>query len=81
MNTQTQNKRAIEIIQYKGKKYEIDVPMRDLCEAPHQDNKWQSEQIEHAMANQDWVTVENRIKSGLRFMWMYELDENGNPVS
>ena len=77
MNTQT-NKRAIETIRYKGKTYEIDVPMRDLCEAPHQDNKWQREQIEFAMQQQDWSTVENRIKNGLRFMWAWELDENGN---
>ena len=51
--------------------------MRDLVEAPHQTNKWQREQIEYAIARQDWVTVDNRITNGLRFMWLYELDDNG----
>jgi hypothetical protein len=79
MDTQT-NKRAIETIGYKGKKYEIDVPIRDLCEAPHQDNKWRKEQLEFAIQQRDWVTVENRITNGIRFMWLWELDENGNRV-
>jgi hypothetical protein len=79
MNTQT-NKREIEIIRYKGKKYEIDVSMEDLANAPHQDNKWQREQIEFALRQQDWVTVENRIINGVKFLWLYELDENGNRV-
>ena len=76
MNTQT-NTRETERIMYKGKTYLIDVPMRDLIGAPHQNNKWQLEQIEHAIKQQDWVTVENRINNGLRFMWMFELDDNG----
>ena len=76
MNTQT-NIRETERIVYKGKTYLIDIPMRDLVEAPHQTNKWQREQIEFAIKQQDWVTVENRITNGLRFMWLWELDENG----
>jgi hypothetical protein len=76
MNTQT-NIRATERIGYRGKTYLIDIPMRDLVETPHQDNKWQREQIEYAIERQDWVTVENRINNGLRFMWLFELDENG----
>ena len=76
MNTQT-NIRETERIMYKGKQYIIDVPMRDLIEAPHQNNKWQREQIEHAIKQQDWVTVDNRINNGLRFMWLWELDDNG----
>lgn len=76
MNTQT-NKREIETIGYRGKKYEIDIPRRDLCEAPLQDNKWHKQQMEYAISRQDWVTVENRITNGLRFMWLFELDENG----
>lgn len=76
MNTQT-TKTDTERIGYKGKTYLIDIPMRDLVEAPHQTNKWQREQIEHAIARQDWVTVDNRITNGLRFMWLYELDDNG----
>ena len=76
MNTQT-NIRETERIMYKGKQYIIDIPMRDLIEAPHQNNKWQREQIEHAIKQQDWVTVENRINNGLRFMWLWELDDNG----
>jgi hypothetical protein len=54
--------------------------MRDLCETPHQDNKWQRQQIEFAMKQQDWNTVSNRIVNGLRFMWLHELDDNGNRV-
>jgi len=76
MNTQT-NKIDTERIVYKGKTYLIDIPRRDLVEAPHQNNKWQREQIEFAIKRQDWVTVENRITNGLRFMWLWELDENG----
>jgi hypothetical protein len=76
MNTQT-DKRATEIIGYRGKKYEIDVPRRDICEAPHQNNAWYKRQIEFAIEQQDWVTVDNRITNGIRFMWLFELDENG----
>ncbi len=76
MDTQL-NKIDTERIVYKGKTYIIDIPMRDLVEAPHQNNKWQREQIEFAIKRQDWVTVENRITNGLRFMWLWELDENG----
>lgn len=76
MNTQT-NLRETERIVYKGKTYLIDVPRRDLCEAPHQDNKFHKRQFEHAIKQQDWVTVENRITNGLRFMWLWELDDNG----
>ena len=76
MDTQL-NKIDTERIVYKGKTYLIDIPMRDLVEAPHQDNKWQREQIEFAIKRQDWVTVENRITNGLRFMWLWELDDNG----
>ena len=76
MNTQT-TKTDTERIGYKGKQYIIDIPRRDLVEAPHQDNKWQKQQFEFAIKQQDWVTVENRITNGLRFMWLYELDENG----
>ena len=79
MNTQT-NTRATERIGYRGKTYLIDVPMRDLIGAPHQNNKWQREQIEFAIERQDWSTVENRITNGLRFMWLWELDENGNKI-
>jgi hypothetical protein len=79
MNTQT-TKTDTERIGYKGKTYLIDIPMRDLVEAPHQTNKWQRQQMEHAIARQDWVTVENRITNGLRFMWLHELDDNGNRV-
>ena len=80
MNTQPNKITDVEIIKYRGKQYLIDIPMRDLIEAPHQDNKWQRQQIEFAIKQQDWVTVENRITSGLRFMWLHELDENGNRV-
>lgn len=76
MNTQT-NLRETERIVYRGKTYLIDVPMRDLVEAPHQDNKFHKQQFEHAIKQQDWVTVENRINNGLRFMWLWELDDNG----
>ena len=53
------------------------MPRRDICEAPNQDNKFHKQQIEFAIEQQDWVTVENRITNGLRFMWLFELDENG----
>ena len=76
MNTQL-DKVDTERIVYKGKTYLIDVPRRDLCEAPHQDNKFHKQQIEFAIKQQDWVTVENRINNGLRFMWLWELDDNG----
>jgi hypothetical protein len=79
MDTQL-NKIDTERIVYKGKQYIIDIPMRDLVEAPHQTNKWQRQQMEHAIARQDWVTVDNRIINGLRFMWLWELDDNGNRV-
>jgi len=76
MNTQT-NKIDTERIVYKGKTYLIDVPRRDLVEAPHQNNVWYKQQFEFAIKQQDWVTVENRITNGLRFMWLFELDDNG----
>ena len=76
MNTQL-DKVDTERIVYKGKTYLIDVPRRDLCEAPHQNNKFHKQQFEHAIKQQDWVTVENRINNGLRFMWLWELDDNG----
>lgn len=79
MNTQL-DKVDTERIVYKGKTYVIDVPRRDLCEAPHQNNKFHKQQIEFAIKQQDWVTVENRITNGLRFMWLWELDDNGNRI-
>jgi hypothetical protein len=76
MNTQL-DKVDTERFVYRGKTYLIDVPRRDLCEAPHQNNAWYKRQIEFAIEQQDWVTVDNRITNGIRFMWMFELDENG----
>jgi hypothetical protein len=76
MNTQT-TKIDTERIVYKGKQYIIDIPRRDLVEAPHQNNKWYKRQFEFAIKQQDWTTVENRITNGLRFMWLFELDDNG----
>ena len=76
MNTQL-DKVDTERIVYKGKTYIIDIPRRDLVEAPHQNNKWQKQQFEFAIKQQDWTTVENRITNGIRLMWLFELDDNG----
>ena len=68
-------------IGYKGKKYEIDIPARDLRDAPHQDNKWHLKQLEYCISRKDYVTLENRIANGLKFEWLWELDDNGNRVN
>ncbi len=69
------------IIGYKGKKYEIDIPARDLRDAPHQDNKWHLKQLEYCITRKDYVTLENRIENGLKFEWLWELDETGCRVN
>ena len=69
------------IIGYKGKRYEIDIPARDLRDAPHQDNQWQLEQLTYCLRERDYVTFENRITSGLKFGWLWELDETGCRVN
>ena len=69
------------IIGYRGIRYEIDVPARDLRDAPHQDNQWHLEQLSYCMRTHDYVTLENRISNGLKFGWIWELDKTGCRVN